>query len=85
VLLSYILEEIYKQPYSVLVQTTIAKPLGLSIFGGKINIANNESYSYNYTDKWDKATEDMSIPMGAGGMVSTPSDLTFIEALLVEN
>jgi CubicO group peptidase (beta-lactamase class C family) len=28
VLLSYILEEIYKQPYSVLVQTTIAKPLG---------------------------------------------------------
>jgi CubicO group peptidase (beta-lactamase class C family) len=52
-------------------------------FGGKINIANNESYSYNYTDKWDKATEtDMSIPMGAGGMVSTPSDLTqFIEAL----
>jgi CubicO group peptidase (beta-lactamase class C family) len=30
-LLSYILEEIYKQPYSVLVQTTIAKPLGLKI------------------------------------------------------
>jgi CubicO group peptidase (beta-lactamase class C family) len=32
VLLSYILEEIYKQPYSVLVQTTIAKPLGLTYF-----------------------------------------------------
>ena len=85
VLLSYILEERYKQPYSVLVQTKIAKPLGLknTYFGGKINTANNESYSYNYTDKWDKAMEtDMSIPMGAGGMVSTPSDLTyFIEAL----
>jgi D-alanyl-D-alanine carboxypeptidase len=85
VLLSYILEEIYKQPYSVLVQTKIAKPLGLknTYFGGKINTANNESYSYNYTDKWDKATEtDMSIPMGAGGMIATPSDLTyFIEAL----
>ncbi|MFB0909346.1 MAG: serine hydrolase domain-containing protein, partial [Flavobacterium sp.] len=77
--------EVYKQPYATLVQTKIAKPLGLknTYFGGKINTANKESYSYNYTDKWDKATEtDMSIPMGAGGMVSTPSDLTyFIEAL----
>jgi CubicO group peptidase (beta-lactamase class C family) len=85
VLLSYILEDVYKKPYATLVQTKIAKPLGLknTYFGGKISVANNESYSYNYTDKWNKATEtDMSIPMGAGGMVSTPTDLNqFIEAL----
>ncbi|MFT5254566.1 MAG: D-alanyl-D-alanine carboxypeptidase [Flavobacteriales bacterium] len=85
VLLSYILEEVYKQPYATLVQTKITKPLGLknTYFGGKISIANNECYSYSYTDKWNKETEtDMSIPMGAGAMVSTPSDLTqFIEAL----
>lgn len=85
VLLSYILEDVYKQPYSMLIQTKIVKPLGLknTYFGGKINIANNECYSYDYTDKWDKETEtDTSIPMGAGGMVSTPKDLTqFIDAL----
>ncbi|SEA54844.1 CubicO group peptidase, beta-lactamase class C family [Flavobacterium gillisiae] len=85
VLLSYILEEVYKQSYAALVQTKIAKPLGLknTYFGGKISTANNESYSYSYTDKWNKETEtDTSIPMGAGGMVSTPTDLThFIEAL----
>ncbi|WP_035663568.1 serine hydrolase domain-containing protein [Flavobacterium sp. ACAM 123] len=85
VLLSYILEEVYKQSYAALVQTKIAKPLGLknTYFGGKISTANNESNSYSYTEKWNKETEtDTSIPMGAGGMVSTPTDLTqFIDAL----
>ena len=44
---------------------------------------NNESNSYSYNGKWEKQTEtDMSIPMGAGGIVSTPSDLLkFAEAL----
>ncbi|MEZ7505013.1 serine hydrolase domain-containing protein [Flavobacterium sp. Arc2] len=85
VLLSYILEEVYKQPYAALVQTKVVKPLDLknTYFGGKIDLAKNEGYSYSYTDKWNKETEtDISIPMGAGGMVSTPTDLTqFIQAL----
>ena len=85
VLLSYILEEVYKKPYAALVQTKIVKPLDLknTYFGGKISIANNECYSYSYTDKWNKETEtNTSIPMGAGGMVSTPTDLTqFIDGL----
>ena len=85
VLLSYILEEVYKKPYAALVQTKIVKPLDLknTYFGGKISIANTECYSYNYTDKWNKETEtDTSIPMGAGGMVSNPTDLTrFIDGL----
>lgn len=85
VLLTYILEKTFKKPYSELVQTHIAKPLGLknTFFGGKINTENNESKSYRFSETWKAEPEtDMSIPMGAGGMVSTPGDLVmFSEGL----
>ncbi len=85
VVLTYILEKTFKKPYSELVQTYIAKPLGLknTYFGGKINTENNESKSYTFAETWKALPEtDMSIPMGAGGMVSTPGDLIlFSEAL----
>jgi D-alanyl-D-alanine carboxypeptidase len=85
VLLSYILEKVYKKPYSIILETKIAKPLGLknTYFGSKTQIQNNETYSYHFDDKWLKATDtDPSIPMGAGAIVSNPTDLTlFIEGL----
>nr|WP_315159127.1 serine hydrolase domain-containing protein [uncultured Flavobacterium sp.] len=85
VLLSYILEKVYKKPYAVILETKIIKPLNLknTYFGNKISIPNNESNSYKFNDKWDKEAEtDMSIPMGAGAIVSNPTDLTiFIEHL----
>ena len=85
VLLSYILEKVYKKSYKELLESKITKPLGLknTYFGGKTNIQNNECYSYSYDGKWVKEDEtDMSIPMGAGAVVATPTDLTkFIEAL----
>ena len=85
VLLSYILEKIYKKPYKDIVNSKIIKSLGLknTYFGSKINIENSESYSYYFDDKWVKETEtDMSIPMGAGAIVSNPTDLCqFIESL----
>lgn len=85
VLLSYILEKIYKKNYATLLQEKIVKPLGLknTYFAGKTNIAANESYSYKFNDQWVKDTEtDPSIPLGAGGILSTPTDLTiFIEQL----
>jgi len=85
IVLSYILEKIYKKPYAKILSTKIIKPLGLknTFFGSKIQIQNEESYSYHFLNKWDKATEtDASIPMGAGAIVSNPSDLTtFIEQL----
>ena len=85
VLLSYILEEIYKKPFKSILETKILKPLGLknTYFGGKTNLDKNENYSYDWEDKWTKQTEtDMSIPMGAGAIVSNPTDLTlFIKAL----
>lgn len=85
VLLSYILQKITKTPYARLVQDYITKPLNLknTYFGGKINPKNNEAYSYVFTGKMEKDTEtDTSILLGAGGMVSTTSDLSvFIKAL----
>ena len=85
VLLSYILEKTYQQSYAALLKSKITKPQGLecTYFGGKINTANNEAFSYSYEGQWKKTTEtDMSIPMGAGGIVSSPTDLVkFSDAL----
>ena len=85
VLLSFLLERIYKKDYATLLNTRIIKPLGLqhTYFGKPISIADNECYSYSYMGAWVKETEtDMFIPMGAGSIVSTPSDLTkFADAL----
>jgi D-alanyl-D-alanine carboxypeptidase len=85
VLLSYILEKAYKIPYKDLLAAKITKPLGLknTYYGSKINIQDNESYSYSFEDKWLKESEtDMSIPVGAGAIVSNPTDLVlFIESL----
>ena len=79
-LLTLILEKTYKKTYSELLQEQIIKPLKLknTYFGGKISIQNNECYSNYFSDKWEKDSEgDMSVPLGAGAIVSTPSDLTF--------
>ncbi|MBG6061801.1 CubicO group peptidase (beta-lactamase class C family) [Flavobacterium sp. CG_9.1] len=85
VLLSYILEKTYKKPFRTILNDKIVKPLGLknTYIGGKINILNNETNSYSFSEKWIKEPEtDMSIPMGAGAVVSNPQDLTlFIEKL----
>ena len=79
VLLSYILQKLYNKPYAEILQEKIVRPLGLkdTYYGAKIDIAKNESYSYKLTSDWVKEIEtDMSIPVGAGAVVSTPSDLT---------
>lgn len=83
VLLTYILEKAYKKPFKEILDQKIVKPLGLknTSFGGKINTANNEAYSYENNIKTPET--DISIPLGAGGIISTPNDLSrFIEALL---
>ncbi|MEC5158571.1 serine hydrolase domain-containing protein [Chryseobacterium sp. MP_3.2] len=85
VLLSFILEKIYKKSYSEILTEKIIKPLGLknTFYGGKINLKNNEANSYHFENGWIKEREtDMSIPLGAGAIVSTPSDLLrFADAL----
>jgi CubicO group peptidase (beta-lactamase class C family) len=78
VLLTYILQKSFNQSYAKLIQEYIVKPAGLqnTHFGGKIEANKNECKSYIFKDGWKLESEtDLSIPLGAGGMVSTPSAL----------
>lgn len=84
-LLGYIVEKLTSQTYAEAVKKRIVNKAGLkdTYFGGKIEPANNEARSYYYTSTWNAMPEtDISVPAGAGGMVSTAADLNkFIEAL----
>lgn len=78
VVLSYILEKIYNKTYAELLKSKITEPLGLlnTRMGEKINTENNECNSYHFAQKWELVPEtNMSIPIGAGGVVSSPKDL----------
>ncbi len=85
VLLTYILEKTFHKPYPELLKEYITGPLGLknTFFGGKINPNNNECKSYSFSGDWKLQPEtDMSVPLGAGSIVSTPGDLVqFSDAL----
>jgi CubicO group peptidase (beta-lactamase class C family) len=85
VVLGYILEKITKQTYQKNLQERITSKIGLSntYASDKTNTNNNESYSYQFNSNWVQLPEtDLSIPGGAGCIISTPADLTkFIEAL----
>ena len=85
VLLTFILEKTFGKPYAELLQEHIVQPLGLknTSLGGKINTSNKDCNSYKYLDTWVVEPEtDISIPLGAGGIVSTPGDLVkFSDAL----
>lgn len=84
-LLGRIIEKITKKSYPDDLKKRITGKIGLkdTYYGGKTNLLQNECYSYKMEDKWMQEPEtDMSIPHGAGALVSTPSDLVrFIDAL----
>lgn len=85
VVLGYIIEKASKQSYSKYLSNKIISKIGLShtYVGTKTDTKKDESFSYDFSDSWEQSAEtDMSIPGGAGALVSTPSDLTkFIESL----
>ena len=85
VLLGYIVEKLDKKTYPAALKTRITSKIGLknTYYGGKINPLNKEANSYLWSGSWQPATEtDMTIPAGAGALVSTPADLTkFLDAL----
>jgi D-alanyl-D-alanine carboxypeptidase len=85
VLLGYIVEKACNKPYPELLAERICSKIGLNdtYYGGKADAGKNESYSFSYVQGWEQQPEtDMSIPHGAGSVISTPSDLVkFIEAL----
>lgn len=85
VLLGYIVEKLDKKPYAAALKQRITGKIKLNntYYGGKINATANEAYSYKWAGSWQPDTEtDMSIPGGAGALVSTTTDLvTFMHAL----
>jgi CubicO group peptidase (beta-lactamase class C family) len=88
ILLSFILEEVYGKAYKNLLQEKITYKIGLkdTYFGKSAEVNKNETFSYSYQEDWIKSAEtDMSIPLGAGSVVSSSSDLTqFTTALFGE-
>jgi len=85
IVLGYIVEKLTKMPYAQAVQKRIVTRAGLqnTYYGGKISSQKQEASSYKWVGSWQPDTEtDLSIPGGAGALVSTPADLDrFMEAL----
>jgi CubicO group peptidase (beta-lactamase class C family) len=85
VVLGYIIEKVSKQSYSKYLSTRIISKIGLTntYVGTRTDTKKNESFSYRFSNSWEQGPEtDLSIPAGAGAIVSTPTDLTkFIESL----
>lgn len=78
VLLSLIAEKIENEYLAQLINEMVCKPCDLqnTYYGSKISIINNEAKSYTKSSDWLVSTEsDMSIPQGAGAIVSTPKEL----------
>lgn len=78
VLLTFILETSYGKPYSELLKSKIADKAGLehTFVGGKIDTEKGQAKSYRYQSGWKLMPEtNMSIPRGAGAVVSTAADL----------
>jgi CubicO group peptidase (beta-lactamase class C family) len=86
VLLGFIIEDVTGKTYPQNLTERITSKIGLTntMYGGKINHSANEASSFEFGEKtWTMLPEtDMSIPGGAGSVVSTTPELTaFINAL----
>lgn len=86
ILLGFIIEDITGKDYATNLEERITEKIGLKStgVGGKINVSENEAGSYSrQLDSWNKENEtDMSVPGGAGAIVSTSEDLVlFADAL----
>lgn len=86
ILLSYILENIYKKPFKDILEDKIIHVLGLRHTFVDIPLDNSNFLSKSYSNRnrqWNvESVTHVSIPMGAGNIASTPRDLvTFIYGL----
>lgn len=87
VLLTFILEDIYKKQYADVLNENIVQKIGLTKtkVGEKIDVKANQAYSYQrMNNEWEPDTEtDMTVPQGAGSIISTPTEINqFYTALL---
>ena len=85
VLLSFILEDIYHKPYGDILNNEIIEPFHLEHlhFGDKEVDKKDKALPYYFEAGWNVSAEtDLSIPMGAGSIVTSTEDLaTLLEAL----
>lgn len=85
VLLTFIAEDVSHKTFSDLLNEYIIKPCGLknTSLGSKINKTKNEADSYTKLGEWRLEKEtDLSFVLGAGALISTPTDLnTFYNKL----
>jgi D-alanyl-D-alanine carboxypeptidase len=86
VLLGYIVEKAGGKPYQEALKERITSRIGLRdtyLGTGNTDPGKNEALSYRYIGGWKEAHEmDLSVPGGAGAILSTPADMAkFIQAL----
>jgi D-alanyl-D-alanine carboxypeptidase len=85
-LLGYIVEKAGGKSYQEALKQRITSKIGLKdtyLGEGYADAGKNEGLSYNFVGDWKQEAEThLSIPGGAGAIISTPNDLTrFIQAL----
>ncbi|MGO3260620.1 MAG: serine hydrolase domain-containing protein [Mesonia sp.] len=87
-LLTFIAEDLDKDSFANILEKRIFKPLKLknTQVGEKINSKKNEAFSYSRKmGAWKKEQEThMSIPLGAGNIISTPTDIAKFYTVLLE-
>ena len=86
VLLGYIVEKAGGRSYEEALKQRITSKIGLRdtyLGTGYSDAGKNEGSSYSFISDWKQESEThLSIPGGAGAIISTPNDLTkFIQAL----
>jgi D-alanyl-D-alanine carboxypeptidase len=90
VMLGFILEDITQDTYANQLQKRIATKLNLNrtVYGGPVNVQQNQakSYTHNATAWLPDTVTDMSIPNGAGAIISTPTEVAkFLSSLFTGN
>ncbi|MCU1285439.1 MAG: hypothetical protein JWO13_1789 [Acidobacteriales bacterium] len=85
-LLSYIVENVTGKTYQEALQKRITSKIGLKdtyLGTGYTDVSKNESFSFRWIGEWKQEVEtNLSIPGGAGAIISTPNDMAkFIQAL----
>jgi D-alanyl-D-alanine carboxypeptidase len=89
VLLGYIIEDATGKDYATNLRERITEPLGLqhTWFGKSApdKLDNCRSYTYRDNEWVAEAETDLSIPHGAGAVLSTPEDLTILSNALFKN
>ena len=90
ILLSYIIEEIEKKPFSKVLEKRIFEPFNLkrTSFGSKLNPKGNEAFSYYLNmGVWTPIYQETNLKsiVGAGGITSTAKEINvFYNALFSE-